>query len=78
MTTEEIKTIIHESVENIDDEKFLEAIKVIMEQKYISQPSLKISEKQKRILDESQKQIENSEFYTNEEAKKISDEWLKG
>ncbi|MCY7361422.1 MAG: hypothetical protein LH629_05030 [Ignavibacteria bacterium] len=77
MTTEEIKTILHESIENIDDEKFLEAIRVIVEPKYKSLPSLKISEKHKKILDESVKQIENGELYTNDEAKKISEEWLK-
>lgn len=77
MTIEEIKTIIHESVENIDDEKFLEAIKIMMEQKYTSLPSLKISEKHKQFLDASEKEIENGEFYTSEEAKKISNEWLK-
>lgn len=77
MTTEEIKTILHESIENINDEKFLEAIRVILEQKYKSIPSLKISEKHKKILDESVKQIENGDYYTNEEAKKISNEWLK-
>ncbi len=77
MTTEEIKTILHASIENIDDEKFLEAIRIIVEPKYKTLPFLKISEKQKKILDESEKQIENGEFYTNEEASKISNEWLK-
>lgn len=77
MTAEEIKTILHESIENIEDEKFLEAIRVIVEPKYKTIPSLQISEKHKQILDESVKQIENGDFYTNEEAKKISNEWLK-
>ncbi len=61
MTTEEIKTIIE----------------VIMEQKYKSLSSLEVSEKHKELLDAGEKQIENGEFYTNEEAKKISNEWLK-
>jgi CRISPR/Cas system CSM-associated protein Csm2 small subunit len=77
MTTEEIKTILHESIENIEDEKFLEAIRAVVEPKYKTIPSLKISEKHKKILDESVKQIEDGDFYTNEEAKKISTEWLK-
>jgi hypothetical protein len=77
MTTEEIKTILHESIENIEDEKFLEAIRVILENKYKTIPSLKISEKHKKILDESSKQIEDGDYFTNEEAKKIANEWLK-
>ncbi len=76
MTTEEIKSILHESIENIDDEKFLEAIRIIVEPKYKILDTLKISEKHKQILDERIKQIENGEFYTNEEAKKMPDEWL--
>lgn len=77
MTTEEIKSLLHESIENIDDEKFLEAIRVIVEPKYKTLKSLKISEKHKRILDEGTRQIEDGEFYTNDDAKKIANEWFK-
>ncbi len=77
MTTQEVKSVLHESIENIDDEKFLEAIKVIIETKYKSLSSLRVSEKQKKILDESSKEIDEGKFYTDEEAKKISAKWLK-
>ncbi len=77
MTTEEIKSRLHESIENIDDENFLEAIRIIIEVKHTSIPSLKISEKHKTILHESEKQIECGEYFTNDEVKKLSNEWLK-
>ncbi|MEO6695607.1 MAG: hypothetical protein ABIY50_12890 [Ignavibacteria bacterium] len=77
MTTQEIKSVLHEGIENIEDEKFLEAIKIIIESKFKSQLPLTISKKRKEILDEGTKQIEKGEFYTNEEEKKLTDEWLK-
>lgn len=77
MSTEEIKSLLHESIENIEDAKFLEAVRILIETKYKTSPPLVISEKHKKILNESISQIENGEFYTNEEVKKISDEWLK-
>ena len=77
MTTEEIKTRLHESIENIDDENFLEAIRIINEAMHKSLPAMNISEKHKTVLHESEKQIESGEYFTNEEVKKISNEWLK-
>lgn len=77
MSTEEIKSLLHESIENIEDAKFLEVVKILIETKYKTSPPLEISEKHKQILNESISQIENGEFYTNEEVMKISDEWLK-
>lgn len=44
MTTEEIKSLLHEGIENIYNENFLEAIRIIIEPKYKNLPSLTISE----------------------------------
>jgi hypothetical protein len=63
--------------ENIDDEIFLEAIRIIIEAKHQSLPAMKISEKHKNGLHESERQIESGEYFSNEEVKKISNEWLK-
>ena len=52
MTTKEIKSVLHEGIENIEDEKFLEAIKIIIESKFKSQLPLIVSKKRKEILDE--------------------------
>lgn len=77
MTTEEIKNLLHESIENIDDENFLEAIRIIIEPKCKTPSTLSISEKHRDVLKVREKQIEAGEFYTNEEVKKICEEWLK-
>ncbi len=76
MTTEEIKSLLHESIENIEDENFLEVIQMIIDTKYNNHPVLNISEKHKEVLKVSEKQIEAGKFYTHEEVKKISNEWF--
>ena len=50
MTTEEIKNRLHESIENIDDENFLEAIRIIIEVKHKSLLAMSISERVNRIV----------------------------
>ncbi len=76
MTTSEIKSFIHETVESIDDEQFLEALKIMIETEYSDTPVLK--EWQKKRIEESKKQIERGEFHTEEEADKIVEKWFKG
>lgn len=77
MTTKDIKTILHESIENINDKNFLEAIRIIVEPKYKTNSRLKISDKHKSFLEKSHEQITSGEYLTNDEVKKISDKWLK-
>ncbi len=77
MTNQEIRSVLHEGIENIEDEKFLEAIKIIIESKFKSRSPLIISEKRKKILDEGISQIKKGEYYSDEEEKKITNEWLK-
>jgi predicted transcriptional regulator len=75
MTATELKSFIHETVDNIDDEKFLEALKVIIETKFIAFPVL--AEWQINAIEESERQIEAGEFISREEADKKVEEWLK-
>ena len=48
--TKELKSLLHESIENIDDEAFLKAIKNIMDHKYQHQEKIALNpEQEKRI-----------------------------
>ena len=76
MSTEEIKSILHEGIENIDDNEFLLAIKELIERKYNSPDLPELSEYQLKRIKDSEKQIENGDFYTNEQVDKIIDKWL--
>jgi len=77
MSSEEIKSVLHESIENIEDDDFLLAVKEIIDNRYRLSTVPKVSDDQvKRIL-ESDDQIKKGNFLTNEEADKLVDEWLR-
>ena len=76
MKTEEIKSRLHEGIENIDDADFLLAIKELIERKYNSLDTGKISDIQMKRIKESEKQIEKGDFLSDEQANKIIDKWL--
>jgi len=71
MTTSELKSKIHKNIDTLNDDKILEMIDIILNAG-ISVP-LRISEKHIEFLNESEK----SKTYSQEEAKKLVNEWLK-
>ena len=77
MSTEEIKSIIHEGIEHIDDYELLETIQSLISEKYSAKPAPHLTERQIEHLKKSREQIKNGEFYTNEEVEKMFDLWLK-
>jgi predicted transcriptional regulator len=76
MNTEEIKSRLYEGIENIDDNEFLLAIKELIERKYNPLDFTKLSELQLERIKDSESQIENGDFFTNEQVDKIIDKWL--
>ena len=76
MSTNEIKGILHESIENIDDNEFLLTIKELIEHKYQPTDFPKLAEWQLKRIEESEKQIEKGEYYTDEQVNKSIDKWL--
>lgn len=76
MNAEDIKSRIHEGIENIDDNEFLLTIKELIERKYNSPDFSDLSKIQLKRIKDSEKQIDNGEFYTNEQVDKIIDKWL--
>ena len=77
MNTIEIKTLIHEGIENIDDRDLLLSIKDLVDEKYVSMDIKKLSPWQIQRIDSAKKQIEQGNYLTNAEADKVVDEWLK-
>ena len=76
MSINEIKGKLHESIENIDDNEFLLTIKEIIEHKYQAEDSIELPEWQLKRIEESERQIENGEFYTDEQVDNVIDKWL--
>ena len=76
MRQQNIKTLLHESIENINDEDFLIAVKQIIDRKYIPSNEPKLSKSQIERIGESIEQIQNDRFLTNEQADSLVDKWL--
>ena len=77
METKEIKSLLHQSIENIDDNDFLDAIKNFIENSYHFSEEPVLSEYQKLRIEESKGQIKKGEYFTNEHADRLVSEWLK-
>lgn len=76
MNEQSIKTLLHESIENINDEDFLLAVKQILDRKYSVTDQPKLSAGQINRIEESKQQIRNGNFVTNEQADKLVEKWL--
>lgn len=76
MSTEELKKHLHEGIENIDDDEFLNTIKELIDRKYSASNEIKLSDSQLKRIRESEEQISAGDFLTNEEVDKIIDKWL--
>ncbi|NBV14667.1 MAG: hypothetical protein EBS07_11455 [Sphingobacteriia bacterium] len=76
MKRQNIKTLLHESIENINDEDFLIAVKQILDRKYIPSDNLKLPKTQIKRIEESKEQISKGNFLTNTQADKLVDKWL--
>ncbi|MCX6279401.1 MAG: hypothetical protein NT004_15090 [Bacteroidetes bacterium] len=57
ISTNEIRILLHESIENIDDQQFLIAIKQLLDRKYTSAKDPLLAEWQLDRMDESKAQI---------------------
>jgi tRNA A22 N-methylase len=76
MGAQNIKTLLHESIENINDEDFLLAVKQILDRKYLPSDQPQLSKEQIQRIEESKQQIKQGNFLTNEQADKIVEKWL--
>lgn len=76
MKTRQIKTLLHESIENINDPALLLAVKEMLDRQYIPAAEPKLSEWQFKRIEESKEQIRQGKSFTDREANDIVDQWL--
>ena len=76
MTTAELKSLLHEKIDKIEDEDYLEDLAEMLNDS--SQADIKLEQWEIDRIEESEKQIERGEFYTEEEADKLIDKWFEG
>ncbi|MCI0448877.1 MAG: hypothetical protein L0Y79_03705 [Chlorobi bacterium] len=78
MTTEELKSEIQNDIDKIQDAELLEVLKIFIETHILNPSEPKLSDWQLKRIEESRKQIKEGKFYTDEEANRLTDEWLDG
>lgn len=71
----ELKKLLHESIENIDDEAFLQTVKEILEQKYEPE-EVTLTPFQENRIEEAKKSIDQGDALTNEQADQLVSKWL--
>ena len=76
MSTQEIKTVLHESIENIDDNDFLIAVKQIIDRKYKINENPKLNDWQIKRIEESHNQIKQGKSFSNHQADLLVEKWL--
>jgi len=74
--TKELKSLLHESIENIDDEGLLRVAKSILDRKYTPVENIELREYQKQRLEKAKAGISKGESLSNEQADKLVSQWL--
>mgnify|MGYP000468816722 CR=1 FL=1 len=75
--SDELKNLLHESIENVDDVSVLRAVKELLDRKYVPEEEIEISYEQKKRIEEARESIEKGDYLSNEEADRIVSDWLK-
>lgn len=78
MTTEtkELKSLLHESIENIDDEELLRAAKSILDRKYRPVERIELNAYQKQRIQKAKESISQGDYLTNDQADELVAKWL--
>lgn len=77
MSTQEIKSELYESIENIEDEKFLEALRIIINSKVEENGVFKLNDIQKKRIRQSNIQFKRGEGISNDKVFEKMEKWLK-
>jgi len=77
MNTSQLKSQLHESIENINNDVVLKTMVELSTHHYniLNEPEL--NQYQLKRLDEAKQQIASNNLYTHEQANELMDKWLK-
>ncbi len=78
LTTLTIKQKLLEGINNIDESDFLLTLKELIVRKYSETQTPILSKNQKLRIEESSNQINNGDFFTDDQANERIEKWLKG
>lgn len=74
--TKELKSLLHESIENIDDEELLYIAKDLLDGKYKPSTKIKLTDYQKKHLATAKESVKKGRVLTNEQADELVAKWL--
>lgn len=78
MSTEQLRNLVIDKISGIEDERFLQAIKTILDTNTATAHIYKLTEEQKRKVALGLSQLERGQITSNEDLEEEEDEWLKG
>jgi hypothetical protein len=76
MSKEELKAILHESIENIDDDSLLAAIQEMLRHNYTTPQKPQLTEEQFASIEKAKIEINSGKYLSNDDANQIAEEWL--
>ncbi len=75
--TKKLKSLLHESIENIDDVELLQTVKDILDSKKQPAINIELTDYQKERINKAKNNIAKGEYLSNEQADEIVAQWLK-
>jgi len=75
--TKKLKSLLHESIEHIDDVELLQTVKDILDSKKQPAINIELTDYQKERINKAKNNIAKGEYLSNEQADEIVAQWLK-
>lgn len=77
MTTLELQEQLISKIQTITDEDVLKGVLSLLEFETETDEIYILNEEQQQAIAKARNQVDNGQFYTNEEVDKLTEEWLK-
>ena len=76
MSTQQLRNLLIDKISGIRDEKYLLAIKTILDTNFPEEEPYKLSDSQRKKVRTGLEQLKKGEVISNEKLEKEEDEWL--
>jgi hypothetical protein len=76
MSTQQLRNLLIDRISGIQDEKYLMAIKTILDTNFPAETPYKFTKEQEKEVLLAMEQAKNGEVISNEDLEKDEDEWL--
>ena len=77
MSTAELKQILISKIQSSDDENLIKEAIRLFEIDHDEAPVYMVSESEREAINEARQEIDRGEYFTDEQANRLKEEWLK-